>query len=403
MQPLWGLLIGLSIVAVALCQNNCKQHPQRFSSFQHRYLAVFYLVMFADWLQGITMYDLYRGYVNDQTTINYLFLTGFATSGLVSMFCGRYIDQWGRKKSCVLYCVLEIIINTLEHVNDVRVLYAGRVLGGLSTALLFVSFESWMVSEHHRRGFHERLLQDTFSLAHAGNGVVAVFAGIVAQLLKDRYGNIGPFRAAIVVTAIVLIYILTQWSENHGDTTTGTTYSGLRPQLMWLGLTQALFESVVYTFVFNWVPALNTQYTGIVFACFMACVAIGGMLFRLYVVGRQMPTNKFGMCTMLLASASLGVVAWSHTHFGITLVAFLVFEMCVGANMANQAALRSEHIPKAQHAGYMHSFRVPLNILTVAGIWSSGNISRTMTICAVVVGIAALAHLRLQRPHKLLL
>lgn len=400
MQPLWGLLIGLTIVAVALCQNNCKQHPQRFSSFQHRYLAVFFLVMFADWLQGITMYDLYRGYVNDQQTINYLFLTGFATSGLVSIFCGRYIDQWGRKKSCVLYCVLEIIINTLEHVNDVRVLYAGRVLGGLSTALLFVSFESWMITEHHKRGFHERLLQDTFSLAHAGNGVVAVLAGIAAQLLKDQYGDIGPFRAAIVVTAIVLIYILTQWPENHGGTTTDTTYSFNSP-LMWLGVTQALFESAMYTFVFNWVPALNTPYTGIVFACFMACVAIGGMLFRLYVVGRRMPTNKFGMRAMLLASASLGVVAWSHTHFGVTLVAFLVFELCVGANMANQAALRSEHVPKEQHAAVMHIFRVPLNILTVAGIWSSGNISRTMTICAVAVGIAALAHIRLPHTHKL--
>jgi hypothetical protein len=36
----------------------------------------------------------------------------------------------------------------MEHVPSMPLLLAGRVLGGMSTSLLFSAFESWMVSEH---------------------------------------------------------------------------------------------------------------------------------------------------------------------------------------------------------------------------------------------------------------
>jgi hypothetical protein len=61
-------------------------------------------------------------------------------------------------------------------------LLLGRVLGGLSTSLLFTAFESWMVSEHRKRGYDEELLAGTFSLASAGNGIAAITAGLCAQV-----------------------------------------------------------------------------------------------------------------------------------------------------------------------------------------------------------------------------
>ena len=61
-------------------------------------------------------------------------------------------------------------------------LLLGRVLGGLSTSLLFSAFESWMVSEHRKRGFAEDLLTSTFAISSWGNGVMAICAGIFAQI-----------------------------------------------------------------------------------------------------------------------------------------------------------------------------------------------------------------------------
>ena len=91
------------------------------------------------------------------------------------------VDAHGRKRACVLFCLLEIVINTLEHIPSMPVLLLGRLLGGVSTSLLFSAFESWMVAEHRRRGFPEAWLSHTFGLAAAGNGFVAVFAGLLAQ------------------------------------------------------------------------------------------------------------------------------------------------------------------------------------------------------------------------------
>jgi MFS transporter, MFS domain-containing protein family, molybdate-anion transporter len=50
----------------------------------------------------------------------------------------------------------------------------GRILSGISTSLLFSSFESWMVCEHTNRGFDHSLITETFSYATFGNGCCAV-------------------------------------------------------------------------------------------------------------------------------------------------------------------------------------------------------------------------------------
>jgi MFS family permease len=73
------------------------------------------------------------------------------------------------------------------------VLLLGRILGGLSTSLLFTAFESWMVSEHRKQGFPEELLAGTFSIASAGNGLMAIIAGLLAQRAAGKE-NISHFR-----------------------------------------------------------------------------------------------------------------------------------------------------------------------------------------------------------------
>ncbi|KUF79460.1 Major Facilitator Superfamily (MFS) [Phytophthora nicotianae] len=184
-----------------------------FAHFQQQYLVVYGLVMFADWLQGTHMYSLYH-----------------------------------------------IVINILEDVPIMAVLLVGRVLGGISTSLLFSAFESWMVTEHRQRGFADSLLGKTFALGSEINGVVAVIAGLVAQLTADAFGDIGPFRAAVVVTAIATLFVFS-WSENYGSPSGDdskevqkaehcgvTSNSGLTLDSYALGLCYSLFEGAMYVF-----------------------------------------------------------------------------------------------------------------------------------------------------------
>lgn len=131
-----------------------------FNTFRRSYLTVYLVIMLADWMQGTHMYTLYLSY---NVNISALFLTGFLSGAIFAPFLGSLVDKFGRKRSCIVYCILEIVINWLEHYSDMSTLLLGRVLGGISTNLLFSAFESWMATEHRKRGFPEEWMARTYS------------------------------------------------------------------------------------------------------------------------------------------------------------------------------------------------------------------------------------------------
>lgn len=116
-----------------------------------------------------------------------LFLTGFLSSAVFGTFLGIYVDSYGRRLGCIIFCFLEIVINLMEHVPNMHMLLVGRILGGMSTSLLFTAFESWMVSEHRKRGFEESWLASTFGISSWGNGFGAIVAGLLAQVAAGLY------------------------------------------------------------------------------------------------------------------------------------------------------------------------------------------------------------------------
>lgn len=89
---------------------------------------------------------------------------------------------------------------------------------------------------------------------------MAILAGIVAQVLEDFFGHIGPFQGAIALTVLALVMIL-QWDENYGEEKEGEhSKSSLYHQFIegwkvtvsdshvWrIGMTQALSEGAMYT------------------------------------------------------------------------------------------------------------------------------------------------------------
>ena len=113
-----------------------KDHKLRaeFALFKRSYVFLYVVLMLSDWVQGTNMYTLYQSYGVD---IGSLFITGFFTSGIFSMFIGPFIDKYGRKKACILYAIGEVVINIIEHSDNFTILIVGRVIGGLTTALLF--------------------------------------------------------------------------------------------------------------------------------------------------------------------------------------------------------------------------------------------------------------------------
>lgn len=253
---------GSFLVAAALCfllqmysrESGSKAHAvnAKFSSFQNSYLFVFLLAMFADWLQGPYVYELYVSYGFTQQEIAELFVMGFASSMIFGTFIGGLADKYGRKKMCVCYAFLYTAGCLTKMFPNYHILLFGRFLCGICTSLLFSVFESWMVCEHFRQGFDAQLLGETFSYATFGNGVVAVSAGLVANKAADSFGYIAPFLLACVPLVIIALTITATWGENYGNQQSSSTSSLAKgfdlirndPRIAALGLAQSCFEGM---------------------------------------------------------------------------------------------------------------------------------------------------------------
>ncbi|OQS04506.1 Major Facilitator Superfamily (MFS) [Thraustotheca clavata] len=370
--------------------------PLGFKKFQKQYVIVFWLVMFADWLQGPNMYTLYKSYGMD---VGKLFMIGFLSSALSSCFVGQLVEKWGPKQACLIYCLLEVMINSMEHFPNFKLLVLSRILGGISTALLSLSFESWMINEHRRRQFPEELLGSTFALASEGSGIAAIIAGIVAQIGADKYGDIAPFQLAIIVTVLAAFFIA-QWPNNYEKSLDNKTKSlstscdsGSLSHAMKIGFAYSIFEGAMYNFVFMWVPLLQQAAsgpvpTGLIFSCFMLCIAIGGKLFGALCF---IPTVTVAMIIAAISSITLAIPAWCPSLLS-TFMTFLAYEMCIGVFIPCSAVLRATYFSPLHFNTLVAMFRLPTNLLVLGGMLlvDSIDMTRLLGACAVLLCVSAL-------------
>ena len=142
-----GLLTSITTIYARRGQTTKAPASAEFRRFQISFLLVYYICMTADWLQGPYVYALYSSYGFSKHDIAVLFVGGFGASMIFGTFVGAAADRMGRRRLCLLYCVLYILSCVTKHAKDYWMLMLGRVLGGVATSLLFSSFESWMVCE----------------------------------------------------------------------------------------------------------------------------------------------------------------------------------------------------------------------------------------------------------------
>lgn len=90
----------------------------------------------------------------------------------------------GRKRASLLYVATYAASCATKHSSNYSWLLLGRLLGGVSTSLLFSVFEAWAVAAHTGRGFDEHLL--------VSGCVMCVHSGCVVwvqmQVQRQRLG-----------------------------------------------------------------------------------------------------------------------------------------------------------------------------------------------------------------------
>ncbi|KAL2912828.1 hypothetical protein HK105_207715 [Polyrhizophydium stewartii] len=375
-----------------------------FPAFQLNYLAVYGLAFIADWLQGPYIYPLYKSYGYDLDDIALLFVAGFLSSAVFGTFVGSVADRFGRKLGSALYCILYALSCLTKLSPDFTILMIGRLLGGVSTSLLFSVFESWMVAEHRSRGFDESLLSETFAWSTFVNGFVAILSGVIANFVVDIWGLVSPFMVSVLFLMLSLAMIHSSWTENYGAKTAASASPSFMEvvavirrdaRIFAVGTMQFCFESAMYTFVFLWSPVLEGVVGsgailpfGVIFSSFMVCMMIGSTLFKM-AIERGISHETIIKYTFALAAVALLVPALTKSEF-VNNVAFNLFEMCCGLYYPAIGSIRSKVVPEETRSTVMNIFRVPLNLIVVVILLKVDSIAPPVLFvtCASLIGVA---------------
>lgn len=184
-------------------------------SFLTWYLVVYVCVTSADWLQGPHIFAVYRDEMGlPEEVVARLFSVGFLSGAVGAYFVGGLADRFGRRLMCQVFCLAYAgscasVLRTL-HPRVPVLLYAGRVLGGVATSILFSAFEAWAVSEFRARGL--RGLRAFFALLISVNSVVAILAGVVSEWLVAWTGTrTAPFVASCAFLLVAFLVISGCW------------------------------------------------------------------------------------------------------------------------------------------------------------------------------------------------
>ena len=97
--------------ALSFCRHKSMPHASRnedFYQFQKKYLLVYFLAVFADWLQGPYLYRLYEEYGYLQQQIAALYMVGYVAAMVSGPFLGGLADKHGRKKLTLIFCGLYV-------------------------------------------------------------------------------------------------------------------------------------------------------------------------------------------------------------------------------------------------------------------------------------------------------
>mmetsp|Transcript_3609 Transcript_3609/g.5494 ORF Transcript_3609/g.5494 Transcript_3609/m.5494 type:complete len:345 (+) Transcript_3609:455-1489(+) len=296
------------------------------------------------------------------------------------------------KKATLAFCILYAMAALSTKSTALTILFAGRILSGIGTSLLFSAPEAWLVGEARRINATDAALGATFSAAYGGDALVAIVAGQLASLAAAARGPVGPFEFSVLFLFIGALTVITRWTENTAaPSSTSSNEVSIADafqlmindkRILLVGAIQALFEGAMYVFVLQWPPAITQAVRGVfgmdsptpfgkIFSCFMVSCLLGSTAFS-WLQRQKITVERTTLGTMTAAAISMAAAtsAISYTTGALALTAltsaFFAFELCVGLYFPSIGTLRAKYVPDSHRSVIMNIFGIPLNALVVS-------------------------------------
>ncbi|CAI4219446.1 unnamed protein product [Parascedosporium putredinis] len=271
--------------------------------------------------------------------ISALFTTGFLSGAVSAYFTGSIADRRGRRLACLAFCAISSLscLLTAAAGPGLPLLFAGRVLGGVGTSLLFSVFDTWMVTDFARRGLAKRGhdLSTTFGVMSTINSVVAIASGVSSEWLVDWAGTRkAPFIFSVGLLGLAAACISSQWSAHALDSPLpyGTIFASFMASMMGASL------------LFTKISASSSGFSH--GTSLSALLAASAVIF--YALSSSSPS----------ATRSEQVIFWF----------FCAFEACVGVYWPCVGVLKGKVVDDASRAQVYGVLRVPLNIFVVVSL-----------------------------------
>lgn len=362
-----------------------------FQNLQKRYLIIYCLACFSDWLQGPYVYSLYKHYGYNEGEIAILFITGTISNSLFGTITGALADIYGRKMLCISYGILYSGCCVTKLFGNFYLLLLGRMLGGISTSILYTAFDSWYINEH--TNFYKlpnEWLNNTFAKATFFNATLAILAGLLSYLLVSvfEFGPVAPFIAAIPFLIMTSIYVIIL-KEHYNHNTKTASASVKQAIILWLtnkniftlSIVQSLYEGVMYLFIFIWTPALELLKPplGLVFSSFMLALMIGSKIYAMLLENHSLDSKKLLQLSTFLASFSFFICSLAISNLLDDFVpysiitcyfCFILYEISVGLYYPSMTYLKSQVIPEKIRVTISNVIKIPSNIfICLALLW----------------------------------
>ncbi|KAI1498962.1 hypothetical protein F5X99DRAFT_299559 [Biscogniauxia marginata] len=378
------------------------KHPERF------WYKAYFLAMAADWVQGPYLYSLYRDeHGLAPSLVSTLFTTGFLSSALSGYFVGALSDKHGRRLLCMIYCLLYALSCIFTIIPSIPVLFLGRVLGGISTSILFSVFDSWMVTNFRELKLVEYGcdLSRTYATTSTVNSLAAILGGVASEVSVRVTGSKkAPFMLSVVLLWSALQVIWAHWIENYGAAASSKPSDDSKPLSLWavfkqpsilaLGFASTMFEGSMYLFVFFWTPALKSVQKsagelpyGFIFSSFMASSMAAALTFNIVMQRRVVRYSRLLVGIMLVANYSFVKLAGPKTE-DATFWLFCLFEACVGMYWPCTGYLKGRLVQDDARGKVYGIMRIPLNIFVVVSLLLAGdsnNFNKVFSTCSIML------------------
>ncbi|CAF1113799.1 unnamed protein product [Adineta steineri] len=267
---------------------------------------------------GITSSD---SLIFKQLQFNYLigYVLAATGNGLQSSYQYAIFDSYDLRRSTIERIFLCGHISTITLGTLISSLSDKYVAHGIGHSLYNTDFEAWLVQDHHNSGLSVDSLKQILGNSFVLSAIVGIATGFVSEFSADLLGYVAPYDIAIGIYLILIVFLLTQWTENYGDKEASSTTSFTHaiqilrndPRIVLVGLITALFEVTMYIYVIEWTPALEraTKWTiykplplGIMYSIFMVFHMLGTIVYK--PLSKRFRVQSFMLVIMLLTVVS---------------------------------------------------------------------------------------------------